>query len=152
MIRSGNPANRPLRQAVSRSAAGFVAGFLSVLIFHQSFLAVLHAIGMAPFAPFQMHPTAPFGVPQIVSLAFWGGIWGIGFAWIERYLPRGWRYFLSALLIGAVLPTLVAWFVVAPLKGLPIAGGSRAALIATGLIVNGAWGIGTAIILRLRPA
>ena len=141
-----------LLRTVRRSASGFAAGFLSVLIFHQTFLTLLHAIAMTSLAPFQLRPTAPFDIPQIVSLAFWGGIWGIGFAWIEPYLPRGWRYLVSALLIGAILPTLVAWFVIAPLKGLPIAGGWRAAAIVTGLIVNGAWGIGTALFLiATRP-
>ena len=50
-------------------------------------------------------------------------------------------------MFGAVALSLVAWFVVAPLKGLPLAGGGRPAAIATALLVNGAWGLGTALLL-----
>jgi hypothetical protein len=55
----------------------------------------------------------------------------------------------SATLFGAIVPTLAAWFVVAPLKGLPVAGGGRPAAIATGLLVNGAWGFGVAVLLPI---
>ena len=54
-----------------------------------------------------------------------------------------------AVLIGAIGPSLVAWFVVAPLRGLPVAGGSQAANMARGLFVNGAWGLGLAVFLWL---
>jgi hypothetical protein len=44
---------------------------------------------------------------------------------------------------------LVAWFIVAPLKIQPVAGGFQPAAMVTGLLVNGAWGVGTALLLRL---
>lgn len=53
------------------------------------------------------------------------------------------------MLFGAFALSLVAWFVVAPLKGLAVAGGSRPAAIATGLLVNRAWGFGTALLLLI---
>ncbi|MGH6946181.1 MAG: hypothetical protein ACREDZ_02535 [Kiloniellales bacterium] len=133
--------------SVGYLAVAFIAGVLAVLVFHQGMLGFLHAIEVTPAVPYETRPTAPLGVPQIWSLAFWGGIWGIIFAYLEPHLRRGWAYFLGALLFGAIAPTLVAWFVVLPLKGLPIAGGWRASGIATGLLVNGAWGIGTALFL-----
>ena len=55
---------------------GFFAGFLAVWIFHQLTLLVLWNVGLAPFAPFSMAATKPFGVPATLSLAIWGGIWG----------------------------------------------------------------------------
>jgi hypothetical protein len=68
-------------------------------------------------------------------------------------LPRGAGHWAAAALFGALALSLVAWFVVAPLKGLAVAGGGRPAAIATGLLVNGAWGLGTALLLRaLRRA
>src|SRR3546814_2115930 len=70
-----------------------------------------------------MAPTRPFGVPQVVSLAFWGGVWGFVFSWVEPKFPRGAGYWIAALLFGAIFPTLVAWFVVAPIKGQPVADG-----------------------------
>ncbi|MNC88277.1 hypothetical protein D3C83_40770 [compost metagenome] len=52
-------------------------------------------------------------------------------------------------MFGAIFPTLVAWFVVAPLKGQPVAAGGAIPGMLTGLIINGAWGIGTALFLVL---
>ena len=58
---------------------GFIAGALGVLIFHQGFVAILHVAGGLPIAPYSFAPTHPFNVPQVLSLAFWGGVWGIEF-------------------------------------------------------------------------
>jgi hypothetical protein len=68
---------------------------------------------------------------------------------VESRFPRGARYWLYAFAFGAVLPSLVAWFVVAPLKGLPMAGGWQANRMITGFLINGAWGVGTALLLAL---
>lgn len=127
---------------------GFIAGFFATLVFHQLMLAVLWAIGVAPSAPFPMRPTQPFGVPTVISLAFWGGIWGIVFALIERVFYRFRGYWVAAIVFGAIFPTLVAFLMVFPLKGLPMGGGWRISMLLTGLLVNGAWGLGTAIFLR----
>jgi hypothetical protein len=136
----------------SRIALGFAVGFVSVLIFHQLMLALLHAIGVTPAAPYSFRSVPPFGVPQVISAAFWGGVWGIIFVVVERVFPRrDIEYFATATVFAAVALTLVAWFVVAPLKGAPAAGGWKAAAMMTGLLVNGAWGFGTALLLRLLP-
>jgi hypothetical protein len=96
-----------------------------------------------------MQSTAPFGVPQILSLSFWGGVWGVAFALVEGRIPRGAAYWFYAFLFGAIFPTLVAWFIVAPLKGQPVAGGREAARMLTAVLINGAWGLGTAFLLAL---
>lgn len=132
----------------NRLIFAFVAGFCSVLIFHQGTLSILHALRIAAAAPFPYGPTKPFGLPQIWSLAFWGGIWGIVFALIEGSFPRGAGYWLLTLIFGAIAPTFVAWFVVFPLKGIPLGGGWKPSGIITGLLINAAWGIGTALILK----
>jgi hypothetical protein len=136
--------------SAKRLALGFVAGFVSVLVFHQLMLGLLHVLGVTPGVPYKFNPVPPLGVPAVISSAFWGGLWGILFALLEGSLPRrGGGYWLAALLFGAIFPTFVFWFIVAPLKGAPIGGGWKPAGIATGLLVNGAWGIGTALLLRL---
>jgi hypothetical protein len=127
---------------------GFVVGALSVLLFHQGAVAVLYSLGITPRAPYAMAPTQPFGVPQVVSIAFWGGVWGALFAAMLARLA-GARLILAATILGVVLPTLVAWFVVAPLKGQPVAAGFVPAAMLIGPIVNGAWGLGTGIGLAL---
>ncbi len=131
-----------------RVLLGFAAVALAVPLFHQAALFLLHAAGIGP-AAWNMAPTPPLGVPALVSAAFWGGLWGIVLALVEPRFPRGAGYWAAALAFGAVLPTLVVWFVVLPLKGLPVGGGFAWPGIIIGPVVNGAWGVGTALLLRV---
>jgi len=127
---------------------GFIAGALSVLVFHQAAAALLHALGLTPRAPYSMNATVPFGIPQLWSIAFWGGVWGVVLAAVLARL-HGTALVIGATLFGAALPTLVAWFVVAPLKGQPVAAGFIPAAMLIGPIVNAAWGLGTGLGLAL---
>src|SRR3954470_15918031 len=131
---------------------GFIAGAAAVLLFHQSAAALLHALQLTPRAPFSFTPTQPLGVPLLWSLAFWGGVWGVILAALLARLD-GARLIVAATVFGAIAPTLVAWFVVAPLKGQPVAAGWAPAAMAIGPIVNAAWGLGAGIGLHLfgRP-
>jgi hypothetical protein len=133
-----------------RILAGFVAGFVAVLLFHQTVVLILHAAGIAPIVPWRMDPVPPLGIPAVVSAAFWGGIWGIVMAWL---LPRfrGAGYWVFALVFGAVALTAVGGFVVAPIKGMAVGFGFDPARFLYGFAVNGAWGVGTALFLRLMP-
>lgn len=131
-----------------RLIIGFVAGFVATLVFHQGVLWFLHHFGYVPRAPWPMQPVPPFGIPSVISLAFWGGVWGvIMMPMIER--RRGAAFWLAAVLFGAIFPTLVAWFIVAPIKHMPIAGGWKPRTLMIGPIVNAAWGFGTALIYRV---
>lgn len=124
----------------------FIAGALAVPLGHQIALWTLNAIQYIDRAPFGMAATKPFGVPSLISLSFWGGVWGILLGLIlER--TRGAKYWILAAVIGAIAPTLVAVLVVAPLKGMQTGGNAR--LLVTGLIVNAAWGLATALFYRL---
>ena len=130
-----------------RIIIGFVAGFIATLVFHQGGLALLNQLGLTDRAPFNMNATQPFGVPQVFSLAFWGGVWGI---LLVLFLgTRKTMWWLRAFIFGALLPTIVAFFVVAPLKGAPVAGGWDPKIILGALILNGLWGVGTALFYRL---
>jgi hypothetical protein len=122
----------------------FAAGFLAVPVFHQTVLALLHALAIVPLPAFDLRPTSPLGVPAFVSLSFWAGLWGIAFALLARRLaPGNPFYWLSAFAFGAVAPTLVYAFVVSPLKtGAPPPDLPRVFLI--GGVLNGAWGVGAA--------
>jgi hypothetical protein len=133
------------------TVGAFVAGFVAVLVAHQPALEVLHLFGLTPNLPYELRPTAPLGVPQFLSSAFWGGVWGIPLMLLLAVVPRGWRRWLVALLFGAFALTLVARFIVLPLKGVPVAGGLFSVGFAIGLIVNGAWGLGTALLSLLLP-
>ncbi|MEN6439558.1 MAG: hypothetical protein ABFD97_13370 [Syntrophobacter sp.] len=133
----------------SRMLSGFVAGFLATLVFHQLTLLILWGLNVAPFGPFSMTATSPFGIPAVVSLAFWGGIWGIFFTQTERSFPAKGGYWLAAFAFGAILPTVVALFIVLPLKGRPMGGGWHLPLMATAFLANGAWGVGTALFHKM---
>ena len=127
----------------------FLAGFLSTLVFHQGVLAILHAAGATPRKPYSMDPTAPLRVPAVISLAFWGGVWGI-LLWLVLARHQGTSsYWLLAGVIGAIAPSIVALFVVAPLKGQPVAGGGKPAILIGALLLNGAWGIGVALLMAV---
>ena len=130
------------------SLYGFVAGFLATLTVHQFALWLLRQAGIAPFAPYNMTPTQPFGLPAVISLAFWGGIWGILLALFQRRLAGGSRYWFTIFGFGAVYPSLVALLIVAPLKGHPIGVGWHWQLLVTAFIINGVWGLGTGGLVR----
>jgi hypothetical protein len=135
--------------------SGFVAGALAVVIFHQGSAFLLYHIGndisavVAVFgkaaAPFNMTPTKPLGVPAIASQCFWGGVWGVVLAFIlsRRIFPA----LAFGTIFGALALTVVAVTLVPYLKGLP---GWNGAIPWRGLLFNGAWGFGAALLL-LKP-
>jgi hypothetical protein len=125
-----------------RFLAAFVAGFLATLIFHQGAIWLLHALGAIPVEAYPSAPTWPFGVPQVISLAFWGGVWGVVLWGIVRN-ARGLRYWGLCAAVGAVAPTAVAMAVVFPLKGMPV----DVTKAVAGLILNGIWGVGTGLLI-----
>lgn len=129
----------------------FVAGFIATLTFHQGLLWVFVAANLRSATVWNMAPMPPFGVPAVISLAFWGGLWGM-LLWllIRRALAAG--YYVGAIILGAIGPTLVYLFVVQWLKGSAmndIVAGLSLAGVGMGLALNGAWGLGVAIFMRL---
>lgn len=126
---------------------GFLAGFFATLIFHQLAVALLWWLHLAPFPPYQMTPHPPFGVPAVFSLAFWGGVWGILFAYLSSYFGSGGPYWVKSFVFGAIFPTLVALLVVLPLKGKPVGAHWQLGIWCFAFFVNGCWGIGTALLL-----
>ena len=134
---------------------GFLAGFFATLIFHQLAVAFLWSLHFAPGPAYQMTPRPPLGVPAVFSLAFWGGIWGILFAYLSPFFGKGAGYWVKALLFGGIFPSLVALLLVVPLKGGPIGAGWQIRIWCFAFIVNACWGVGTALLLglarRVRP-
>ena len=56
---------------------------------------------------------------------------------------------IAATIFGAVFPSLVAWTLVASMKGQPLFGGGAPKALMVGLLVNAAWGLGTGTGLAL---
>ena len=108
-------------------ALGFLAGAVAVLTFHQGAIALLTATGRNEYR-----------VPLIA--------------------PRDRRsagYWLAGIALGALALPMVGWFIVAPLKGQPVAAGWNGARMGFSMLINGAWGLGVAVIygmLQRRPA
>lgn len=125
----------------------FIAGFVSTLIFHQGVYALFWLAGAVPKPPYDMAPVAPFGVPAVISLAFWGGVWGLLVWWFIRHASAS-HYWWRAIGLGAIGPTAVALFIVFPLKGMAFAAGWNPAVIVGALILNGAWGFGVALFMH----
>ncbi|MFN3712961.1 MAG: hypothetical protein ACK4SX_04810 [Alcanivoracaceae bacterium] len=121
----------------------FLAGFVATLVFHQGVIGLFWFAGAIPAPPWNLAPVPPLGIPQVISLAFWGGVWGVPVWWLIRRWS-GAVHWLSALLVGAVGPTTVAMLLVFPLKGLDVS----STTVIGGLIVNGAWGLGLAVAMR----
>lgn len=128
--------------------AAFVAGFISTLTFHQGTLAALHAAGAWPKPAWPMAATKPLGIPAVISLALWGGVWGAAL-WLFVGNLGGPAFWIAATAFGAIGPSLVALFVVFPLKGLPVAGGGKPAVIGAVLLLNAMWGLGVAVLMRV---
>jgi hypothetical protein len=124
---------------------GFLAGALAVMTFHQGMVFLLSAVGLIQSRVYAMRGVPPFGVPTILNQMFWGGLWGLLFAATADALPR-WPLLLLGFVFGVLGPVLASWFVVAPLKGLPIAAGWVPQRMLAGLLINGCWGIGMVLL------
>lgn len=127
----------------------FLAGFISTLAFHQGALYLLNLLTGAGRPVWSMRGVPPLGIPSVISLALFGGLWGVLLAWLLRG-QRGVGYWLMAIGLGALLPSLIALLVVFPLKGMAFAAGGDVRIWIAAFILNGAWGLGVALLLKLR--
>lgn len=129
----------------TRAMFGFIAGALSVLIFHQGVWWLFHLGGLMP-PPYPMTPVPPWSVPLTIDFCFWGGLYGLVYALVVPRLAM--PLWLSGLVLG-LIATLVLWFVVAAIKGRPIANGWNPRVMLVVLVIHVAWGIGVGLILPL---
>ena len=125
----------------------FVAGFLATMVFHQGLLGLMHLGGMVPMAPFNLEPVPPLEVPSVLSLAFFGGLWGLP-AWALMAGRGRTGYWLVAVVFGAIFPTAVAMLVVFPLKDMAV----TLTHWIGGFMLNGAWGLGVGAFMVLMGA
>ena len=137
-----------MNQRAMQFVKAFIAGFVSTLVFHQGVLGLFYLTGASPRKPYDLGAVPPLGIPAVISLAFWGGVWGAAI-WVFLKETAGAAYWVRAVVLGAIGPSAVALFIVFPLKGMPIAGGWDPKLIVGALILNGAWGAGLALLMRL---
>lgn len=140
----------------------FVSGALSTLLFHQGLLGLFYLAQVLPRMPYDMTPTEPLGVPSVLSLSFFGGLWGIVISILSMksranssnrvsssheaasQLKTFSNYWAKMIIFGAIGPSLVALLVVFPLKGIPF----RPEIIPVALLLNGFWGLGVGLLNR----
>lgn len=126
-------------------ALGFIAGALAVATVHQLTIFLLGTVGLSSGQVYSLRPIPPFAVPSILNQMFWGGLWGALFAALADRLPQ-WPRALVGLLFGLLGPVLVGWTLVAYLKGNPLFAGFVPLRMLAGALINGAFGIGVALI------
>ncbi|MDR3530462.1 MAG: hypothetical protein P4L90_07930 [Rhodopila sp.] len=132
-----------------RALLGFIAAAISVLTFHQAMWEALHILalpGLGMPSAYPTDPIAPFSVPRIVNLCFWGGLYGVVFGLVLPRLTA--PLWLCGLGLG-IIAALVGLLVVPAIKGLPIGGGWVLLNWVRSFLINGFWGIGVGIILPL---
>ena len=115
----------------------FLAGFLSTLLFHQSALLLMGLLSTTSFHAYSFEPTSPLGIPAVLSTSFFAGLWGLVIWKMIERLPHK-NQLIMAIILGAILPTAVAFLIVLPLKGIEF----KSAYIPFGLLLNGIWGFG----------
>ncbi|HEY5899668.1 MAG TPA: hypothetical protein VIV54_19035 [Burkholderiales bacterium] len=84
------------------------------------------------------------GIDHLSSLAAWGAVWGVLLAGSLALLRHAALAVVSTL-YGAVFPTLIAWFMVAPVNALPIAADGDPSAMALTALANAAWGLTTGL-------
>jgi len=137
---TGRGRSRWQRLLGNRAVIGFVAGALGVLSVHQALVWLLHALGFAPWPAYRLDPTRPFGVPHVLSAAFWGGVWGVFiYRIVSSQVTRG-RAWVTAISTAAFLPTLAGAVLIALHAGASIGDTSKLQAVAASIITNGAWG------------
>ena len=132
-----------------RALSGFIAAVISVLIFHQAMWEALHVLalpGMTMPPAYPTDPIAPFGIPRIINLCFWGGLYGLVFGLVSPRLTA--PLWLCGLGLG-IIAALVGLLLVPAIKGLPVGGGWAVTSWVRSFLINGFWGIGTVLILSL---
>jgi hypothetical protein len=141
---AGDGAPRPV--TARTILLGFAAGVLSVLVFHQGTVWLLHVAGQVPTPPYSLRPIPPFGVPQIVNGCFWGGLWGVVIAALLRRLRV--PDLLFGFAFGAAALGLTNWVVLPAIKGGAFFAGGDPRRMAITVAIVGTFGWGVALILR----
>jgi hypothetical protein len=133
----------PSTNALStRFFLGLVAGALAMLLFHQTALQLLYWCGLIQHPAFRLASVPPFNVPMIVSVTFWGALFG----GILNVLPGMPTRLSGRGLVDGLFGIAMVWFVVRPLAGHGIAFGWNPHAMAASTFACLAWGYGVALI------
>jgi hypothetical protein len=94
---------------------GFVAGAISVVVFHQGMVLLLYFMGQTPNFPWNLTAMkGPYPIPTLVNQMFWGGLWGVGFAAVGHMIPIA-HNILRGVVFGLLGPFLLGNGLLVPL-------------------------------------
>ena len=131
---------------VSVALRSFIAGFVSTLVFHQTVIWFVARAAGFPFKTWNMAPNS-YGVPSVLALAFWAGLWGIALCAVigaRRWSPA----LVWGAVLGGVVPSVWGWTVLASIHGKPMFSGGNMKVIIFVLFVNAVWGAGTVLLFK----
>lgn len=125
-----------------RMLMGFGAAVISTLTFHQAMWALLFFTGvMGP--PFPL-TRGRFGIPLLVSICFWRGLWGAAYAAASTWHRQ--QAWLSGLIFGLIVGAC-EWVFAFLRSGEWVLTQQRSLYLMQALLVNGFWGLGLGILL-----
>lgn len=134
-------------------AIGFIAGAIAVVTVHELINYLLLQAGVFPRVPWSMEPAAMTGVPQIVSDALWGGLWGSLFILLADKIPGG-SSIVKGIIFGMVGPAIIGVFILVPLitERFPLFFDYNPQMLGSVLLILGGWGAATAWLSGLLGA
>jgi len=115
-------------------------------MFHQTTMQVFFWLGWAQQAAFRTAQVPPFNVPLVVSITFWGAVYGglFGLA-----LPWAWAPLWLKCIAAGLCAMLLSWFVFLPLMGHSAAFGWKVWPMLRSVIAYQMWGLGLRLVLPL---
>ena len=126
----------------TRLFLGLVAGALAMLLCHQTSLQLLYWCGLIQHPAFRLASVPPFNVPMIVSVTFWGALFGA----ILNMLPTLPARVSVRGLVNSLFAILMVWFFVRPIAGHGVAFGWNPHAMAASAFAGLCWGYGVAVI------
>ena len=144
-----------MSSTLTKLLAGFVAGALATALLHQGMYLALQKYGVQlPGSAWNLSPAPQaYGLPVLLNQMFWGGLWGVVFAFLIDLMPG--PNLLKGFVFGCIFPMLIgSWLVVSLLKGQPVLAGvltdGNIWRLRPGFLINGvAFGLGLGLIYPL---
>ena len=156
---------------MTRILAGFIAGALAVLIFHQPIIIAFKAAGLipatavtynmgalasAPAAVADIFTKVGFaGFPTLFNQMFWGGLLGSLFGLIHGRIPGGFML-IKGIIYGLLVVVVSEWILLPFIKGMllgvpnqPFFAGFVPERMAVGAILQAGFGMGVGLFYSL---
>jgi len=131
---------------------GAIAGAAAVVLCDQAAASLVQSGWLAGTSVLENTSATPFGLPHVVSLLLWGALWGGVLERRARHWPDSLVHWIRSAAFGALWLSLAQWFFVEPLLDVPVAAALNPPDLSAALLLNGIWGVGAAVLLKLlRP-